>query len=230
MAERRGIARPLANAAFPLTVGLLTLLAACSSPPSSPSAAATVAIPPAPTTEAPESTPSPTATKPPVATSTPTPTPTAAMTPTPQPKPTATALPLGPIAVLNGVVLRLELAISPSEKALGLGLRKRLPQDTGMLFVYGAEGGLTFWMKGMEFPIDILWLSREGTIVDISRDARPSPAFPMDSSPSTHRGVRPNTFWKSTPGSPSGLASNPATASSSTASLRTFRLATALSR
>ncbi len=97
------------------------------------------------------------------------------MTPTPQPKPTETALPLGPIAVLNGVVLRLELAISPSEKALGLGVRESLPKDTGMLFVYGAEGGLTFWMKGVEFPIDILWLSREGTIVDISRDAAPEP-------------------------------------------------------
>jgi len=44
-----------------------------------------------------------------------------------------------------------------------------------MLFVFSESGKHSFWMKGMEFPLDILWL-RDGKVVAIeggvSRDSR----------------------------------------------------------
>jgi uncharacterized membrane protein (UPF0127 family) len=61
------------------------------------------------------------------------------------------------------------------EKAKGLGFRDSLPEDTGMLFVYASESNRAFWMKDMEFSIDIIWLSKDGTILDISKEAFPQP-------------------------------------------------------
>ncbi len=62
-----------------------------------------------------------------------------------------------------------ELAETPEERAKGLGDRDRLPWDTGMYFVYDRPAFYSFWMKGMRFSIDIIWI-RKGRIVDVHRD------------------------------------------------------------
>jgi len=147
-------------------VALLLVVMACSS-----TATATknpAAIPTASPTEAPSSA-TPEATPPSEPTALPTRTPTS--TPRPSPSPT----PTGPLATLKDALFNLELAVSSPEKAKGLGFRDSLPEDTGMLFVYTSESNRAFWMKGMEFSIDIIWLSKDGTILDISKEAAPQP-------------------------------------------------------
>lgn len=62
-----------------------------------------------------------------------------------------------------------EFAISPEEQALGLGQRDSLAWDHGLYFVYERPAFYTFWMKGMRFPIDIVWI-RQGRIVDLHVD------------------------------------------------------------
>ena len=59
-----------------------------------------------------------------------------------------------------------EIADTPQEQALGLGERDDLPWDHGMLFPYERPGFRSFWMKGMRFSIDIIWI-RDGRIVQI---------------------------------------------------------------
>jgi uncharacterized membrane protein (UPF0127 family) len=59
------------------------------------------------------------------------------------------------------------VAESFEQKALGLGGRDGLPDGLGMLFVYPAAGPHAFWMKGMRFDIDILWIDGDH-IVDIA--------------------------------------------------------------
>src|SRR3989344_507351 len=49
-------------------------------------------------------------------------------------------------------------------------------------FVFQNDGYHTFWMKDMLFSIDIIWLSHEGTVVDIAKDVSPD-TFPMSFSP-----------------------------------------------
>jgi hypothetical protein len=39
-----------------------------------------------------------------------------------------------------------------------------------MLFVFGDRAPTTFWMKGMRFPLDIVWIDR-GRVTGIERDA-----------------------------------------------------------
>jgi hypothetical protein len=70
-----------------------------------------------------------------------------------------------------------EIAKTMSQKSLGLGNRDNLCQNCGMIFVYQNEGILPFWMKNTHIPLDIIWLDKNGKIVDI-KTAQPEPNTP----------------------------------------------------
>ena len=59
-----------------------------------------------------------------------------------------------------------EIADTPSKMQRGLGYRDSLAWDTGMYFPYPSAGIPSFWMRGMRFSIDIVWI-RDGRIVDL---------------------------------------------------------------
>ena len=59
-----------------------------------------------------------------------------------------------------------EVADTPEKQQRGLGYRDSLAWDTGMYFPYPRAVMPSFWMKGMRFSIDIVWI-REGRIVQI---------------------------------------------------------------
>lgn len=67
------------------------------------------------------------------------------------------------------------IADSVSEQTLGLGDIATLPKDHGMLFIYSETDEYTFWMRNVEYPIDIIWL-RDGTVVDITANIPPEQA------------------------------------------------------
>lgn len=73
---------------------------------------------------------------------------------------------------LGGERFMLEIADSPEAITRGLGYRASIPANGGMLFLFDRPDYHTFWMKGMRFPIDIIWL-RGDTIVFIQADAPP---------------------------------------------------------
>lgn len=60
----------------------------------------------------------------------------------------------------NGQEIKLRVADEPKERALGLSYFKSLSQDQGMLFLFDKPGVYPFWMKDMNFPLDIIWLKR----------------------------------------------------------------------
>lgn len=76
-----------------------------------------------------------------------------------------------------------EVADTPTKQARGLGYRDSLDWDTGMYFPYDRPGMRSFWMRGMRFPIDIIWI-RTGRIIDITHDV---PHVPGENGPT----VRP---------------------------------------
>ena len=59
-----------------------------------------------------------------------------------------------------------EIADTPAKQERGLGYRDSLAWDSGMYFPYQRARMLTFWMKGMRFAIDIVWI-RDGRIIDL---------------------------------------------------------------
>ena len=51
-----------------------------------------------------------------------------------------------------------EIADTPELRERGLGYRDVLQPGTGMLFVYDIPAARSFWMKGMRFCLDIVWI------------------------------------------------------------------------
>lgn len=76
------------------------------------------------------------------------------------------------------LVLTAELARTPGERARGLGGRPSLPADAGMLFVMDRAAQHAFWMKGMQFALDFIWISAEKRVVDLTEGVPPQPGVP----------------------------------------------------
>ena len=62
--------------------------------------------------------------------------------------------------------INLELADTGEKRSKGLGYRDFLATGSGMLFIHDKTQKYTYWMKGMRFPIDIMWIL-DDKIVDI---------------------------------------------------------------
>lgn len=56
------------------------------------------------------------------------------------------------------------VSITPEDRSRGLGYRSQLPSGMGMLFLFETPDRYAFWMRGMQFPIDIIFI--RGTVVD----------------------------------------------------------------
>ena len=76
-----------------------------------------------------------------------------------------------------------EIVDDEEERSRGLGWRKDLPEDSGMLFIFEIPAQYSFWMKDMRFPIDIIWISENSEIVAISENIIPE-TYPASFSPS----------------------------------------------
>lgn len=61
--------------------------------------------------------------------------------------------------VVGTTPLDVQLAVTARQQSLGLGYRNGLAPDTGMLFVFIAPQIQTFWMKGMRFCLDMVWIT-----------------------------------------------------------------------
>lgn len=76
-------------------------------------------------------------------------------------------LPMKSHATLGGLELVLELAQTPKQWEVGLSNRSDLGPIDGMLFLFNHHHIPVFWMKNMQFPIDIIWIS-DGEVVEIT--------------------------------------------------------------
>ena len=69
--------------------------------------------------------------------------------------------------------LHVEIASTPAARAHGLMGRKRLPQNTGMLFDFRKPLMVAFWMKDTPLSLDMLFVRADGTISTIATNAVP---------------------------------------------------------
>ncbi len=75
-------------------------------------------------------------------------------------------------ATIQGEKFTILTTRTSQESQLGLGAVEKLPSHYGMSF--NAYGRMGIWMKGMNYPIDIIWLDKNGAVVHIVHDAQPS--------------------------------------------------------
>ena len=85
---------------------------------------------------------------------------------------------------LAGHRLRVEVAVTPAAKARGLMGRSSLPEERGMLFPYEPPAPVSFWMKGVRFPLDLLFFDRDGCLIAHHDQVPPCTSAPCPSYPS----------------------------------------------
>lgn len=71
----------------------------------------------------------------------------------------------------NGETVLLEEAITQEQKMQGLMGRKKLAENTGMVFIYDGAQELAFWMKDVLVPLDIIFL-KDGEVIRIYKNAK----------------------------------------------------------
>ena len=92
-------------------------------------------------------------------------------------------LPVIDLAVTSGKTrhpFRVEVARSVEEQAKGLMFRTEMGADEGMLFVRNPPDQASFWMKNTVIPLDIIYVGRDGRILNIA-DAKPYDLTPLPS-------------------------------------------------
>ncbi len=77
-----------------------------------------------------------------------------------------------PYIIINGHALELEIADVFDKWQQGLSNREVLAENKGMLFVFPDKQVRRFWMKNMNFPLDIVWLDNN-KIIKIDKNAQP---------------------------------------------------------
>lgn len=73
---------------------------------------------------------------------------------------------------INDIRLKVEVADTQNKRSKGLGGREVLASDEGMLFIFPDIQKRSFWMKGLSFPLDFIWIRKE-IIVDIFSNIPP---------------------------------------------------------
>ena len=86
---------------------------------------------------------------------------------------------------------RAEVADNVFTRARGLSGRATLAADEAMLFIFPLPWRYSFWMKGMRFPLDIIWI-RKGRVADISENV-PAPALGASIVSLAGSGIKPRS-------------------------------------
>lgn len=82
---------------------------------------------------------------------------------------------------INGHKFKVEVADSQSERNKGLSGKQSLPEDQGMLFIFDHPDKYPFWMKGLNFPLDFIWINGDKVVDILPNISPPSPGQPDES-------------------------------------------------
>ena len=77
-------------------------------------------------------------------------------------------------ASINSKAIKAEVVSTQAERAQGLSGRPCIETNQGMLFVFDKPGRYPFWMKDMQFPIDIVWIDADHKVVGLDINVDPS--------------------------------------------------------
>jgi len=79
-----------------------------------------------------------------------------------------------PLITPNRTAITIETVSRDQDRALGLSGRESIDDAVGMLFVFDETVDTNcFWMKDMQFAIDMIWLDEQKQIVTVTSDVSP---------------------------------------------------------
>lgn len=73
---------------------------------------------------------------------------------------------------INDNRLKVEIADTASKRSKGLGGRVNLGQDESMLFIFDKADKYSFWMKGLNFSLDFVYI-KDNRIIEILPNIQP---------------------------------------------------------
>ncbi|MCH8049079.1 DUF192 domain-containing protein, partial [Patescibacteria group bacterium] len=82
-----------------------------------------------------------------------------------------------PVIQIGDVILQVEIADTQEKREKGLSNRESLQENRGMLFLFEKPGRYGFWMKEMNFAIDIIWIDKDKSVTEITKNVDPK-TFP----------------------------------------------------
>jgi len=71
------------------------------------------------------------------------------------------------------MAIKVAIAKTNEQRALGLMYLKKLPIDKGMIFIFDQLDVLNFWMKNTFIPLDILFIDQNHQIIKIKENCQP---------------------------------------------------------
>lgn len=77
------------------------------------------------------------------------------------------------------VKFTVEVASTPEQQTIGMMFRASMPQDNGMLFVYAQPQPLAYWMENTFLPLDLIFIGKDGRILNIVANAKPLSRQPL---------------------------------------------------
>ena len=75
--------------------------------------------------------------------------------------------------IIDQYKMFVDIALTDKQKQEGLSIKNSLNENEGMLFFLEEPSKASFWMKNMHFPIDIIWLDSNFSIVHIEKELPP---------------------------------------------------------
>jgi uncharacterized membrane protein (UPF0127 family) len=92
--------------------------------------------------------------------------------------PTNEYLPVDHVITISGKQIQVRVADTEAKQVQGLSGFTTLPPDQGMFFVFNKLDYYAFWMKDMQFPLDIVWMKRVSSnryqVIGIMQNVSPS--------------------------------------------------------
>lgn len=68
---------------------------------------------------------------------------------------------------------RVEWAMTSEERAKGLMFREKMDPDQGMVFDFGSEQQLAFWMKNTPLSLDMIFIHENGSVYRVEQRTEP---------------------------------------------------------
>ncbi len=78
------------------------------------------------------------------------------------------------ILAVGNQTFEVDVASNALTRAQGLSGRPSLGEKEGLFFLFPSAGNYGFWMKGMNFPIDIVWINGD-RVIGFSENIQPEP-------------------------------------------------------
>lgn len=86
-------------------------------------------------------------------------------------------LPISAQVAIANQVIQLEVAKTPQQQAMGLMYRAQLADNRGMIFPFAPARPVSFWMKNVVIPLDMVFV-RDGTVQAVASNVPPCKTDP----------------------------------------------------